>query len=365
MISQDDSSANVRQPQKPRKSTTRKKSRKRSGSAQLALIIAIIAVVLVLGGFGIFCLHSYSGAAKWVYIPQGASGAAVGDSLTSALGSGEANRVKFLWNLMGGDAATAHGAYRIEPGTSALRIARRIATGAQTPVKITFNNVRTLDDLSKRVAANMEFCAEDFSKACADVLPGYGFEDARQYPAAFLPDTYEAYWTESARGVVEKLTGHRNSFWNEERRAKAKALGLNPVKVATLASIVEEETGKKDERPTVARLYLNRLAKGMKLQADPTVKFAVGDFGLRRILNKHLSVNSPYNTYMNAGLPPGPIRIPDAATLDAVLDAPRHSYIYMCAREDFSGYHNFASDYSTHTANARRYQAELNKRNIR
>lgn len=339
---------------------------KKSKRNPLAVLIVCAALVIAAGGFCLFCFHGFSGdSARWVYIPAGSTGAALKDSLVSALGSGEANRVEFLWRLMGGSAKRAHGAYKVEPGQASIRIARRLATGAQTPVKVTFNNVRTIDELGARIGATMEFGAEDFAQACAEVLPGYGFEDRRQYAAAFLPDTYECYWTEPAESVVEKLVGHRNSFWSQERRAKAKSLGLTPVQVATVASIVEEESNKSDERPTIARLYLNRLAKGMKLQADPTVKFANGDFTLRRILGKHLSVESPYNTYRVNGLPPGPIRIPAAATLDGVLNAPANTYIYMCAREDFSGYHNFATDYATHTANARRYQAELNKRNIK
>ncbi len=165
--------------------------------------------------------------------------------------------------------------------------------------------------------------------------------------------------------MVRRLLDYRNRFWSKERRSKAASLGLTPSQVATIASIVEEETAKADEKPKVARLYLNRLKKGIKLQADPTVKFATGDFTLRRITGKHLAIESPYNTYKVNGLPPGPIRIPAAATIDAVLNAPKHDYIYMCAKEDFSGYHNFASDYATHMANARRYQAELNRRGIR
>ena len=156
----------------------------------------------------------------------------------------------------------------------------------------------------------------------------------------------------------------RDTFWNPDRIAKARELGLDPVGVTTIASIVAEETSKADERPKVARLYLNRLSRGMKLQADPTVKFAIGDFSLRRIGGSMLNIDSPYNTYRVKGLPPGPIRIVDPQLIDDVLNAPAHNYIYMCAREDFSGYHNFSTDYATHQANAKRYQAELDRRKI-
>jgi UPF0755 protein len=165
--------------------------------------------------------------------------------------------------------------------------------------------------------------------------------------------------------VVNKLVDSRDAFWTTERRAAAKKMGLTPVEVAIVASIVEEESNKADERPLIARLYLNRYFIGMKLQADPTVKFAVGDFSLRRITGKHLTIDSPYNTYRNQGLPPGPIRIAEKTAMDAVLNAPQHSYLYMCAKEDFSGRHNFAEDYATHLQNARRYQDALNQRGIK
>ena len=204
---------------------------------------------------------------------------------------------------------------------------------------------------------------EEFLEACYEVLPDSGF-DRPNFPAAFIPDSYEFYWSSTPANVVTRLLDYRNKFWTDERRSKAKSLGLTPTEVATVASIVEEETAKTDEKPKVARLYLNRIAKGIKLQADPTVKFASGDFSLRRITGKHLAIESPYNTYRIKGLPPGPIRVAAGATIDAVLNAPDHDYIYMCAKEDFSGYHNFAKDYATHQANARRYQAELNRRQI-
>ena len=220
-----------------------------------------------------------------------------------------------------------------------------------------------MKQLSERIASQLQCTPDEFMRACEEVLPDSGFS-RQNFPAAFIPDSYEFYWSATPANVVRRLLDYRNRFWNKERRAKAKELNLTPAQVATVASIVEEETAKADEKPKVARLYLNRLKKGIKLQADPTVKFASGDFSLRRITGKYLAIESPYNTYKVNGLPPGPIRIPAGSTIDAVLNAPQHDYIYMCAKEDFSGYHNFASDYSTHMANARRYQAELNRRGI-
>lgn len=348
---------------KVRKTTSRRPAKKKSNPLKWTIII--IALMMLIGAFGFFCFHSYEGEDVWVKIPKGSTSADIKRLLTEKMGSSEATRISMLWTLMRGEAEKAHGAYRISRGESSLRTARRLRNGAQTPITVTFNNIRTLDDLAKKIAEPMEFSASDFIEACGNELPGYGFDDKRTYPAAFLPDSYQFYWSSSAYKAVEKLLKHRNSFWNDTRRQKAKALGLTPVQVSTLASIVEEESGKADERSTIARLYMNRLDKGMKLQADPTVKFALGNFTLRRILNKHLQVPSPYNTYLNTGLPPGPIRIPEAATIDAVLNAPKNSYLYMCAREDFSGYHNFAVDYETHMENARRYQAELNKKGIK
>jgi UPF0755 protein len=220
-----------------------------------------------------------------------------------------------------------------------------------------------MEQLAERVAGKMEWSATDFLLACDTVLPGFGFKK-ETFAAAFFPDTYEFYWSNEPDKVVKRLLEYRNNYWTEERRAKAKSMGLTPVEVSTIASIVEEETNKRDERPVVARLYLNRLNKGMMLQADPTVKYAVGDFSLRRITRQHLEINSPYNTYKNVGLPPGPIRIVEKTTLDAVLNAPKHNYLYMCAKEDFSGRHNFAADFATHQRNAAKYHAELNRRKI-
>ncbi len=351
-----------------RKPTKRKSKKKESWTHRhsLAILIASVSLVVIIGVIAAFVIIPFTdrdGKSAWVYIPQGSNLGAVKDSLKTNLGSAMGNRVYVTWKLMGGTPENSVGAYRVDPGQTALNISRRIKLGRQTPVEIRFTGQRTMELLAKRITADLQCTPEDFLKACYEVLPDSGFS-APEFPAAFIPDSYEVYWTSSPEKLVERLLNYRNQFWTPERRAKAKALGLKPVEVATIASIVEEETAKEDEKPKVARLYLNRYKKGMRLQADPTVKFASGDFSLRRITGKHLAIESPYNTYKHSGLPPGPIRVAAASTIDAVLDAPAHDYLYMCAKEDFSGYHNFAADYATHQANARRYQAELNRRNI-
>jgi len=180
----------------------------------------------------------------------------------------------------------------------------------------------------------------------------------------FIPNTYEIYWNVSPEKFCERMKKEFERFWNVERLEKAGKVGLTPVQVGTLASIVEEETNKKDELPIVAGLYINRLKMGMKLQADPTVKYAVGDFTLRRVLNVHLEKDSPYNTYQNYGLPPGPIRFPAGQAIDAVLNYTHHDYIFMCAKEDFSGRHNFAVTAHQHAVNRDKYIAALNRLKI-
>ena len=350
-------------------STTKKKKKKKQSWVRqhslgllIAAIAAFVAICTVIG----FVFIPYSGKdgkSEWIYIPKGISTAAVRDSMKNTLGSSMGNRVYVIWKLLGGNSEVSQGAYKVSGGQSALNISKRIARGHQSPVEVRFNGTRTMKQLSERIASQLQCTPDEFMRACEEVLPDSGFS-RQNFPAAFIPDSYEFYWSATPANVVRRLLDYRNRFWNKERRAKAKELNLTPAQVATVASIVEEETAKADEKPKVARLYLNRLKKGIKLQADPTVKFASGDFSLRRITGKYLAIESPYNTYKVNGLPPGPIRIPAGSTIDAVLNAPQHDYIYMCAKEDFSGYHNFASDYSTHMANARRYQTELNRRGI-
>ena len=258
------------------------------------------------------------------------------------------------------------GNYAIRPGDSMRDICLRLLSGNQTPVKLVLPSVRTLDRLAGAVSKQIMID----SAAVMDLLTDVRFLDSLGYtsetiPCLFIPNTYEVYWTMSPKQFVTRMVKERNAFWTPARTAKAKALGLTPNEVITLASIVDEETVKNDEKPMVAKLYLNRLKRGMLLQADPTVKFALGEFELRRILYVHLQTNSPYNTYKHAGLPPGPIRIPTISAIESVLNPANHSYLYMCAKEDFSGYHNFATTLTQHNVNARRYQQALNRRGIK
>ena len=339
------------------------KKKKRLIGWTTAILVVIIACLI---GAWYYIGTPYTGAKSvWIYIPEDATREAMADSLTRALGPKTAGRAMQMYTAMTKGQGTAHGAYKVTPGMTAFTLARRLKSRSQTPVKFTFSFMRTLDDLGEMAGRTMEFSAEEFLAACDTILPAAGFKAKEQYAAAFLPDTYEFYWTSPADKVVGKLLEARNDYWTPERRKQAEVLGLTPVEVATVASIAEAESNYNPERGTIGRLYINRLNKGMKLQADPTVVFATGDFEIRRVLGKHLNIDSPYNTYKYAGLPPGPIRMPRAATITAILDEAPHEYLYMCAKEDFSGSHNFAKDYATHKENARRYQKALDERNIK
>ena len=288
-------------------------------------------------------------------------------ALHTALGDdASVARVKRLLSAYEFEPANRVGAYRLREGMTVRQVALKLAKGSQTPVRVTFNNVRTLGQLSEKISSQLCFSDKELTallfndSVCADL----GFTQAT-LPAMFLPDTYEFYWTVKPEAFLQKMKKEYLRFWQGKREEQAKALGLTPVEVTTLASIVEEETNKRDEMGTVAGLYMNRLRKGMPLQADPTVKFAWGDFTLRRILNVHLAIESPYNTYRVTGLPPGPIRIASKQAIDAVLNHKPNGYYYMCAKEDFSGYHNFAVTLGEHQRNALRYQRELNRLGIR
>jgi UPF0755 protein len=254
----------------------------------------------------------------------------------------------FLARLMDYDKTIKPGRYILKANMTNLEAIRLLRSGNQVPVEITFRNLLMTPE---------EFKAGLIKYALGNTD---GFNE-NNVIAMFIPNTYEVYYNISPDGLVERMLREYESFWNEERKAKAKSLGLTPIEVSILASIVQAETIIEDEALLVASLYINRLKKGMPLQADPTLKFALGDFTIKRILNVHKEIDSPYNTYMYAGLPPGPINLPERWALNAVLNHKTTNYYYMCAREDFSGYHNFSNSYSEHMRNAKRYQDALTR----
>lgn len=257
------------------------------------------------------------------------------------------------------------GLYVLQPKMTNLELVRLLRSGKQTPVRVTFNNVRTKEDLAEKITANLEVDEQQFLALIQDSVYIRKFDfDEETIMSMFIPNTYELWWNTSAEGLFDRMYKEYQSFWTAERKDKASQLGLNEREVSTLASIVQAESQKSDERPRIAGVYLNRLQLNMPLQADPTLVFALGDFELKRVLNVHKETDSPYNTYMYAGLPPGPINLPDINSLDAVLNAEAHEYLYFCAKADFSGYHTFATNLAQHNANARRYQAALNAAKI-
>jgi UPF0755 protein len=257
------------------------------------------------------------------------------------------------------------GRYVTEKGWTTNEFVNVLRAGRQTPIKVTFNNVRFFEELAGKVSSYFEFDSTAILSELTTpgVFKKYGFTEA-SFHAMFIPNTYEFYWTATPEAFIKRMHTEYKRFWDDERKKKAQNINLTPVEVSTMASIVQEETIKPEEKPTIAGLYLNRLKRGMLLQADPTIKFAIGDFSVRRVTNKMLEVESPYNTYKYAGLPPGPINFPEISSIEAVLNAEDHQYLYMCAKEDFSGYHHFSRTLSQHNRNAARYRKALNERKI-
>jgi UPF0755 protein len=256
------------------------------------------------------------------------------------------------------------GKYQFSEKDNNFTIIKKLRRGQHFPVTFTFNNIRTLDQFLQKVEGKFLFDIEEL----ATLLNNYHFLSFQGFTrenviAVFIPNTYEFYYDIEAEEFFDLMKRQHAKFWNEKRRALADSLQLTIPEIVTLASIVEEENFKEKEKGMIAGLYINRLRKGMKLQADPTVKFALGDFAKKRILNEDLQIDSPYNTYMYEGLPPGPIRIPATSTIDSVLQYRQHDYIFMCAKEDFSGMHNFAKTDTEHMKNAAKYHRALNARN--
>lgn len=332
----------------------------------ILLVFGVLILIALLMGYKLFQIvmkpnvHTPDGKEFSLYIPTGARYEQVVDSIyTHGLVK---DKSAFEWLIKKKDYPhhIHPGRYVIKDGMNNNQLTNMLRGGLQTPVKVTFNNIRDIKMLAGRVGQQIEADSADLVALLsnADSLNAMGF-NAKTIPAMFLPNTYECYWNTSATQFVAKMRHEYDKYWNEERRNKAKAVGLTPIQVCTLASIVDKETNKTDEMARIAGVYLNRLRDGWLLQADPTLVFASGDFELKRVLNIHKEIESPYNTYKYPGLPPGPICIPSLSALQAVLNPEKHHYYYFCAKEDFSGYHNFAKTLTEHNRNAERYQRAI------
>jgi UPF0755 protein len=297
---------------------------------------------------------------RTILIPEGATFSTLQGLLHEGGYVQDLMSFSFLSRLMNYDGAVKPGRFTLKANMSNLQAIRFLRLGLQEPVKITFNNVRLIKDLSEKITRNLAITPTEFEAALVkfSMNNNYGFTKDNVL-TMFIPNTYEVYYTLSAESLLERMHEEFEKFWNDDRKAKAKELELTPIEVSILASIVQAETVKSDEAPIIAGLYINRLKKSIPLQADPTLVFAVGDFSLKRVLNEHKEADSPYNTYKNTGLPPGPINMPEINSLNAVLDYVHSNYIYMCAKEDFSGRHNFTDSYKDHLRNAERYQKAL------
>lgn len=334
------------------------------------IIVPFLVLMAAAAGCGLWCYNAFYGGCvaerSSLFIYRADAYPAVADSVKT--------RIRHQWaydiyaDRLDLPETFKPGHYVLEEGMSVIDVVRMLKLGLQTPVKVTMNNVKTPAFLAGKLARQIEADSAQLASAFMDRAKAeqLGFSDPLTMFSIFLPDTYEFYWTVTPGDFIDRMYKEYKKFWaSSGRDEKRKRSGLNRVEVATLASIVYEETRKTDEMPRIAGVYVNRLRKGIPLQADPTIKYAMQDFGLRRILYRHLKYESPYNTYLHRGLPPSPICMPSVEAIDAVLNYEDHDYIFFCARPTFDGYHNFARNLSEHNANARAYQNELNKRKIK
>ncbi|MBR9920538.1 MAG: endolytic transglycosylase MltG [Bacteroidetes bacterium] len=272
-----------------------------------------------------------------------------------------ATRMNFIKNPM------RSGRYRIQPGWSNVSLIRHLRGGKQETVKLVLNNEREPMNVAGVIAEILEPDSLDFQTLFQDenLIAEMGYTKETLI-SLFIPNTYDFFWNTSPKGFLERMQKEHDKFWESEQRLKkAEALGMTPAEVYTLASIIEKETNQNAEKPRMAGVYLNRIEQGILLQADPTAVFATRDFTTRRVLNYHTNFDSPYNTYKYPGLPPGPISMASIVSIDAVLNAESHDYIFFCAKGDGSGLHAFSETLSGHNRNVRNYKANLKKRGLR
>jgi UPF0755 protein len=331
--------------------------------------LAVLLSVLGLYAYQIFFQPNVLAGKKEpvaVYIRPGADFKQVMDSLLARQIVGDHISFRFVAKVLKYQELVKPGRYLLQPNMTNLAAVRKLRSGAQDPVKVTFNNVRTKKDLAGKICRNLladsaKFLAQLNSPAETGKV---GF-DTTNILAMFLPNTYEMYWTVDEAELLKKMHKEYEKFWTPARKAKAEEIGLSPLKVSVLASIVEAETKKRDEAKVIAGLYMNRLQQNMRLEADPTVIYGIGNFAIRRLTFADLAFDSPYNTYRYTGLPPGPINLPPVQAIEAVLNYDKNKYIFMCAKEDFSGYHAFAETFAEHKVNAAKYRAALDRIGIR
>lgn len=329
--------------------------------------VLIILIVVFYAGYSLILasnVRPVSGRAA-IYIPDGASFDQAMDSVNAVLiikNPGIFRKIAVRKNYPN---SVKSGRYIIDKPISYNALINILRGGRQTPLEVTFSKLRTLNELAGRIGGQIEADSAEiidfFSDQANYADDGFTKENVI---AVFIPNTYEFFWNTTARKLYSRMLREYRKFWNDDRIKKSQAIGLTPVEVSILASIVDEEASRGDEKPRIAGVYLNRLKRGIPLQADPTVKFAVNDFTLNRILYKHLETESPYNTYRHSGLPPGPIGCASIEGIDAVLNAENHDFLYFAAKSDFSGYHNFARTLAEHNRYASQYRRELNRRKI-
>ncbi|RZK48479.1 MAG: endolytic transglycosylase MltG [Pedobacter sp.] len=347
------------------KSYQKANSPKRKLIVGILVVIGFVAALLAFKFYRVFMAPNTLSEVKVLYIKTGSN---IDDVNKSILEEGLLKDFStFVTASIRMDLAEKikPGRYEIKPGMNNRTLINKIKSGSQDPVQLKLQNYRKKGNFIAYLAKQLEADSVSLSKVL-DSLPllqEKGFNKDNNY-VMYIPNTYQVYWNVKPLDFFERMFKEYQNFWNAEKKSKAKELGLSPIEVGILASIVDAEALFDKEMPTIAGLYLNRLNRGILLQADPTVIFANNDFTVKRVTNALLQVNSPYNTYKNRGLPPGPIMMPSVAALNAVLNREKNNYIYMCAKEDFSGYHNFAETVEQHNINAKKYRDALNKRNI-
>lgn len=357
--------------------TSSKRRKKKGKSAVRGFFLFLLLLLFISIGGGLFLLLRPAGVAEkeaYLYVTDTTSLARVFQQVEKGLVLRNPRifrQVAHLWRIEEG---IRPGKYKLSPSQNMLQIIREIKYGEQVPVRVQLKGARTQQELISALTENLQITPSEVAQRLEDpsFCSALGF-DTITIRCLFMPDAEGGsqssetplYWNTSADSLIYHFKKRYDAFWTSQRKEKAQKEGFTPVEISIIASIVQEESNKKQEHPLIAGLYINRLRKGMKLQADPTARYAVGDFTVKRIGKHHIRFVSPYNTYIVSGLPPGPICYPQQSTIDSVLNYAEHDYIFMCAKADFSGFHTFASTFEEHLRNARLYQKELDRNNIK